>query len=42
MTPWLKVVTDLGEIKVYDANHFWYKGQSYVVVSDFDFSFLFE
>ena len=42
MTPWLKVVTDFGEIKVYDAKHFWYKGQSYVVVGDLDFSFLFE
>ena len=42
LTPRLRVVTDFGEITAYDAKHFWYKGQSYVVVGDHDFGFLFE
>lgn len=42
LTPRRRVVTDFGEITVYDDCHFWYKGQSYVVVGDFDFGFLFE
>ena len=42
LTPRLRVVTDFGEMTVYDSKHFWYKGQSYVVVGDHDFGFLFE
>lgn len=40
-TPKLKVVTDFGELVVYDGKHFWYKGQSYVVVGSNDFEFIF-
>jgi hypothetical protein len=36
------VLYEFGEITVYDAKHFWYKGQSYVIVGDLDFGFLFE
>ena len=41
LTPRLRIATDFGDITVYDAKHFWYKGQSYVVVGDCDFGFLF-
>ena len=42
LTPQRRVVTDFGEITIYDSKHFWYKGQSYVVVGDHNFGFLFE
>ena len=35
------LVTEFGEITVYDSEHFWYKGQSYVVVGENNFGFLF-
>ncbi len=41
MTSRLSVVTDFGEITVYDRLHFWYKGQSYVCEDGRDFGFLF-
>lgn len=42
LTPYLTVETEFGELTVYDAYHFWYKGQSYVCVGETDFDFLFE
>lgn len=42
LTPYLTVVTDFGELTVYDACHFWYKGQSYVCTDEHNFGFLFE
>ena len=35
------LVMEFGEITVYDGEHFWYKGQSYVVVGENNFDFLF-
>ncbi len=35
------LVTEFGEITVYDGEHFWYKGQSYVAVGENNFDFLF-
>lgn len=42
LTPYLTVVTDFGELTVYDACHFRYKGQSYVCNDEHNFDFLFE
>jgi hypothetical protein len=35
------LVTEFGEITVYDGAHFWYNGQSYVAVGENDFALLF-
>ncbi len=34
----ITLICELGEITVYDATHFWYKGQFYLVVSEKNFS----
>ena len=36
-----KLVCDFGEVTVYDAIHFRYKGQNYVVAGEKDFQALF-
>lgn len=41
LTDRFTLVTEFGEITVYDSEHFWYKGQSYVAVGENNFAFLF-
>ena len=41
LTERFALVAEFGEITVYDSEHFWYKGQSYVAVGDNNFDFLF-